>query len=44
MTSCIILHNMIIEDERDVNPTIEERAEVPNAEVEMADDEDARFQ
>ena len=44
MTSCIILHNMIIEDERDVNPTIEERVEVPNVEVEMAGDEDARFQ
>ena len=44
MASCIIMHNMIIEDERDVCPTIEERAEVSNAEVEMADDEDARFQ
>ena len=43
MTSGIIMHSMIIEDERGANPTIEERAEVPNAEVEMAGDEDARF-
>ncbi|KAL1204383.1 hypothetical protein V5N11_034638 [Cardamine amara subsp. amara] len=44
MTTCIIMHNMIIEDERDIDATIEERAEVPRAEVEMMGDDDARFQ
>ena len=29
ITSCIIMHNMIIEDERDINTSIEERVEVP---------------
>uniref|UniRef100_A0A0D3CT41 Uncharacterized protein n=1 Tax=Brassica oleracea var. oleracea TaxID=109376 RepID=A0A0D3CT41_BRAOL len=32
------------EDERDINATIEEQAEVPNAEVEMTSVDDARFQ
>ncbi|XP_062099775.1 uncharacterized protein LOC133805616 [Humulus lupulus] len=44
MTSCIIMHNMIIEDERDVNATIEERVDVQNPEVEMLGDDDTRFQ
>ncbi|XP_062115910.1 uncharacterized protein LOC133830029 [Humulus lupulus] len=44
MTSCIIMHNMIIEDERDFNAPIEERLEVPNPEVEMVGNDDARFQ
>ena len=44
MTTCIIMHNMIIEDERDINATIEEQSEVPNAEVEMTSVDDARFQ
>ncbi|AAF97981.1 F21J9.3 [Arabidopsis thaliana] len=35
MTSCIIMHNMIIEDERDIDAPIEERVEVPIEEVEM---------
>ncbi|XP_019082495.1 PREDICTED: uncharacterized protein LOC109125369 [Camelina sativa] len=44
MTTCIIMHNMIIEDERDIDATIKERVEVPSAEVEMTSDDDARFQ
>lgn len=41
MTTCIIMHKMIIEDERDENATIEERTEVLSAEVEMTGDDDA---
>ncbi|XP_062113995.1 uncharacterized protein LOC133825007 [Humulus lupulus] len=41
---CIIMHNMIIEDERDFNAPIEERFEVPSPEVEMVGNDDARFQ
>ena len=44
MTSCIIMHNMIIEDERDVNAPIEEQFEVPNPEVEMVGNDNTRFQ
>ena len=44
MTTCIIMHNMIIEDEHDINATLEEQDEVPNAEVEMTSVDDARFQ
>lgn len=44
MTSCIIMHNMIIEDERDINATIEEYVEVPSAEVEMTGADDVQFQ
>jgi len=44
MTSCIIMHNMIIEDERDIDAPIEERVEVPIEEVEMTGDDDTRFQ
>ncbi|XP_024972712.1 uncharacterized protein LOC112511324 [Cynara cardunculus var. scolymus] len=38
MTSCIIMHNMIIEDERDINAPIEERSEVQDVGVEMMND------
>ena len=38
MTSCIIMHNMIVEDERDINIVIEERLNSPNVEVEMMND------
>ncbi|KAM6553080.1 hypothetical protein CsatB_013842 [Cannabis sativa] len=44
MTSCIIMHNMIIEDERDLNAPIKERVKVPSPEVEMVEDDNARFQ
>ncbi|XP_062103112.1 uncharacterized protein LOC133814131 [Humulus lupulus] len=44
MTSCIIMHNMIIEDERNFNAPIEERFEVSNPEVEKVGNDDARFQ
>ncbi|XP_024978949.1 uncharacterized protein LOC112516158 [Cynara cardunculus var. scolymus] len=38
MTLCIIMHNMIIEDERDINAPIEERSEVQDVGVEMMND------
>jgi len=41
MTSCIIMHNMIIEDERDIDAPIEEQVKVPIEEVEMTGDDDA---
>ena len=44
MTTCIILHNMIIEDERDLNAPIEVAREASPAEVEMAVDDNTRFQ
>ncbi|XP_062112627.1 uncharacterized protein LOC133823792 [Humulus lupulus] len=44
MTSCIIMHNVIIEDERDINASIEERVKVPSPEVRMVEDDNARFQ
>ena len=45
MTSCIIMHNMIIEDTRDLNAEIEDNFEVPNPEVEtIMNDENGRFQ
>ena len=43
MTTCIILHNMIIEDER-VNAQIEVARKAPPLEVEMAVDDNTRFQ
>ncbi|KAG7594015.1 Harbinger transposase-derived protein [Arabidopsis thaliana x Arabidopsis arenosa] len=36
MTACIIMHNMIIEDERDITAPIREARSVPEATVEMA--------
>ena len=41
MSACIIMHNMIIEDERDLNAPIEQVIEIPPAEVERVVDEDA---
>ncbi|KAL1218722.1 hypothetical protein V5N11_028862 [Cardamine amara subsp. amara] len=44
MTTCIIMHNMIIEDERDLDAPVEEQTEFLTPEVEMTGDDDARFQ
>ena len=44
MTTCIILHNMIVEDERDLNAHIEIEMETHASEVEMVIDENTRFQ
>ncbi|XP_042387806.1 uncharacterized protein LOC121979893 [Zingiber officinale] len=45
MTSCIIMHNMIIEDERDMNTSIVEQGEVSSAaDVDTAIDDNTRFQ
>ncbi|KAL1211725.1 hypothetical protein V5N11_023721 [Cardamine amara subsp. amara] len=44
ITTCIIMHNMIIEDERDLDAPVEEQTEFPTPEVEMTGDEEARFQ
>ncbi|KAK3204297.1 hypothetical protein Dsin_018343 [Dipteronia sinensis] len=38
------MHNMIIEDERDVDTSIEDHMEAPTPEVEMMLDENTRFQ
>ncbi|XP_042454976.1 uncharacterized protein LOC122039026 [Zingiber officinale] len=44
LTSCIIMHNMIIEDERDLNAPIVEHFEVPTPDVEPARDDGTRFE
>ncbi|KAL5739605.1 hypothetical protein ACOSQ2_028785 [Xanthoceras sorbifolium] len=44
MSSCIIMHNMIVEDERDVDADIDNWREAPAPEVDMAVDENTRFQ
>ena len=43
MTTCIIMHNMIVEDERDVNAPIQDFVEAPITNIEYVDD-DTRFQ
>ena len=42
--ACIIMHNMIIEDERDVNATINDWLQAPIPTVDMRVDENSRFQ
>lgn len=44
MTACIIMHNMIIEDERDINAPIRDARAAPVVQVEVAVNENARFQ
>ena len=44
MTTCIILHNMIIEDERDLNAPIVDAMEAPTVDVEMTVDDNTRFE
>ena len=43
MTTCIIIHNMIVEDERDVNAPIQDCVEAPTINIEYVDD-NIRFQ
>lgn len=45
MTACTIMHNMIIENERDLSAPVEEQSEIPNPEVEtIMIDENIHFQ
>ncbi|XP_075499371.1 uncharacterized protein LOC142537762 [Primulina tabacum] len=44
MTACIIMHNMIIEDECDLDTPIEDALEAPTPNVEMVTDQNIRFQ
>uniref|UniRef100_A0A0D3D7H3 DDE Tnp4 domain-containing protein n=1 Tax=Brassica oleracea var. oleracea TaxID=109376 RepID=A0A0D3D7H3_BRAOL len=44
MTTCIIMHNMIIEDERDINAPVRDARPASQATVEMAINESTRFQ
>ena len=44
MTTCIILHNMIVGDERDLSALTEAMIETPPSEVKMMLGENARFQ
>ncbi|KAK2649296.1 hypothetical protein Ddye_016785 [Dipteronia dyeriana] len=44
MATCIIMHNMIIKNERDVDATIDDYMELPTLEVETMLDENTRFQ
>ncbi|OMO63874.1 Harbinger transposase-derived protein, plant [Corchorus olitorius] len=43
MSVCIIMHNMIVEDERDLDADIGNWREAPTPEVEMVIDETTRF-
>ena len=42
MTTCIIIHNIIIEDERDLNAPIVDAIEAPTIDVEMTVDDNTR--
>ena len=44
MTACIIMHNMIIDDERDLDAPISDAREVPIPTVELAQEENIRFE
>lgn len=44
MTACIIMHNMIVEDERDLDAPIKDANEAPTPHVEMVVDENTQFQ
>ncbi|XP_073154148.1 uncharacterized protein [Henckelia pumila] len=44
MTTCIIMHNMIIEDEKNEHVSVTNYREAPTPYVEMAHDEHVRFQ
>ena len=44
MTTYVIMHNMIIEDERDINALTREAVNVPIPTVEMVIDEHTHFQ
>ncbi|PKU67236.1 hypothetical protein MA16_Dca015964 [Dendrobium catenatum] len=44
ITTCIILHNMIIEDERNLTGPIQVAREVPSPDVELVVDENTQFQ
>ncbi|XP_073067238.1 uncharacterized protein [Primulina eburnea] len=44
MTACIIIHNMIIDNERNLDAPIQDAMEAPESDVEMVVDENIRFQ